>query len=291
MKKHLSTILILILFLAGLSVLLYPTVSNYVNAKSQSRAIASYEERVEQMDDTSYDAILAEARAYNDEILSNQGRFAMEGDALERYLHLLESSGGAIGYLEIGSIGVTLPLYLGDSPAVLRVGAGTMPGSSLPIGGPGTHAVITGHRGLPSARLFTDLDQVAVGDVFVLHVLKETLAYQVDQIRIVEPKDLSELDIQPDEDLCTLVTCTPYGVNTHRMLVRGHRIETSEQMLSPDSPVKADAIQVDALLVASVLAVPLLLALVLSLLLRGRRASMKRRKPEPESESDENPIM
>ncbi len=270
MKKHLSTILIIILFLAGFSVLLYPTISNYVNSKHQTQAIASYEERMKQMDQSSYDAIMQEARAYNEEILSDQARFAMQGKALENYLHLLGSTGGAIGYIEIDSIDVSLPLYLGDSSAVLRVGAGTMPGSSLPIGGKGTHAVITGHRGLPSSKLFTHLDQVKEGDVFVLHVLNETLTYQVDQIHIVEPKDLTKLEIDPDQDYCTLVTCTPYGINTHRMLVRGHRIENDSHATGAEHVV-ADALQVDALLVAPIVAIPLIIILLLGVILRGRK--------------------
>ena len=266
-----------LLFFTGLSVLLYPTVSNYVNGKNQSKAIASYVESMEQMDASTYEELLTEAKAYNEQLLSKQARFAMEGEALEQYLQLLHSDGGAIGYLEIDAIDVTLPLYLGNSPAILQVGAGTMPGSSLPVGGPSTHAVITGHRGLPSSRLFTDLDQVAEGDVFVLHVLNETLFYQVDQIRIVEPQDLSELDIQEGKDFCTLITCTPYGINTHRMLVRGHRIEDS-QMDAVDYRVTADAIEVDTLLVAPILALPLLVILVVCLFLRDKKKPRKSKK-------------
>lgn len=260
MKKHLPTILLVILFLTGLSVLLYPAVSSYVNAKHQAKAIAAYEERLEELDTTFYDEVMAEAREYNEQIVSDPVRFSLEGEALERYLHLLGSTGGPIGYIEINAIQVTLPLYLGISPAVLRVGAGTMPGSSLPIGGPGTHAVITGHRGLPSSQLFTRLDRVAEGDVFALHVLNETLTYQVDQIRIVEPQDLTELEIQPGQDYCTLVTCTPYGINTHRMLVRGHRVENGSPPAGA-AHVPADAIQVDAMMVMPVLVAALGLGL------------------------------
>ncbi len=267
MKKHLSTILILLVFLTGLSVLLYPTVSNYINEKSQSKAIASYVEQTNKIDTAAYNAMMTEAQAYNERIRSDQGRFAMKDEELDQYLHLLGSTGGAVGYLEINSIHVTLPLYLGDSPAVLQVGVGTMPGSSLPIGGPGTHAVINGHRGLPTSRLFTDLDQVSEGDVFTVHVLNETLAYRVDQIRIVEPQDLTELEIQPDQDFCTLVTCTPYGINTHRMLVRGRRIENSEVNAQTNYHVTADAMQVDPLLVASILSLPVVVALGTSLFL------------------------
>lgn len=279
MKKHLSTILIIILFFAGLSVLLYPTVSNYINSKHQTQAIASYEEHMKELDTSSYEKIMEEAREYNEQILSDQARFAVQGEALEKYLQLLGSTGGAIGYIDIPSIEVTLPLYLGDSSAVLNVGAGTMPGSSLPIGGPGTHSVITGHRGLPSSKLFTHLDKVKEGDVFVLHVLKETLTYQVDQIRIVEPQDLTNLEIEQDQDYSTLVTCTPYGINTHRMLVRGHRIENDSQVTGA-SHVTADAIQIDFMLIAPVLAIPLVLLLVAGLFLRDRKKTGKRKNSD-----------
>ncbi|WP_461811646.1 class C sortase [Faecalimonas sp.] len=276
MKKHLSTIFIVILFLTGFSVLLYPTVSNYINSKHQTKAIASYEERMKKMDTSSYNEIMEEARKYNEQILSNQARFAMQGEELEKYLHLMGSTGGAIGYIEIDSIDVTLPLYLGDSSSVLSVGAGTMPGSSLPIGGRGTHAVITGHRGLPSSKLFTHLDKVKEGDVFVLHVLNETLTYQVDQIHIVEPKDLTKLEIEPEQDYVTLMTCTPYGINTHRMLVRGHRIENNSQVAGA-TRVVADATQVDFMLIAPVLAIPLVLLLVATLFWRDRKNTKKRK--------------
>lgn len=279
MKKHLSTILIIILFFAGLSVLLYPTVSNYINSKHQTQAIASYEEHMKELDTSSYEKIMEEAQEYNEQILSDQARFAVQGEALEKYLQLLGSTGGAIGYIDIPSIEVTLPLYLGDSSAVLNVGAGTMPGSSLPIGGPGTHSVITGHRGLPSSKLFTHLDKVKEGDVFVLHVLKETLTYQVDQIRIVEPQDLTNLEIEQDQDYSTLVTCTPYGINTHRMLVRGHRIENDSQVAGANR-VTADAIQVDFMLIAPVLAIPLVLLLVAGLFLRDRKKTGKRKNSD-----------
>ena len=280
MKKHLSTILLVLVFLTGLSVLLYPTVSNYVNSKSQSVAIASYVERKDQLDTASYDDMMAEAKAYNEQIKTDPGRFAIQGETKNQYLCLLGSNGGAVGYIEIDSIDVTLPIYLGDSPAVLKAGIGTMPGSSLPIGGAGTHSVLTGHRGLPSSKLFTNLDKVEVGDMFVLHILNEVLTYQVDQIRIVEPQDLSELEIQPEQDLCTLITCTPYGINTHRLLVRGHRIENSGQTNEINHHVTADAIQVDNFLVVSVLAVPLLLVLAVMVIwfLRDRKGPGKREK-------------
>lgn len=229
MKQHLSTVLIALLFLAGLSVALYPAVSDYVNSKSQSKAVATYLERMEQLDDSQIESLLAEARAYNESVRTRPDRFQPEDGELEAYMRLLGSDGGAVGYMEIESIGVSLPIYMGDDEAALQVGVGTMPGSSLPIGGAGTHSVLMAHRGLPTSRLFTDLDQVEQGDTFVLHVLGQTLTYEVDQILVVEPDEISELDIQPDRDLCTLVTCTPYGINSHRMLVRGSRIANAPE--------------------------------------------------------------
>lgn len=273
MKKHLSTILLILLFFAGFCVLLYPTVSNFVNSKNQSKAIASYVNRMDEIDTSTYDAIMTEAREYNEHIKSNQGRFVISDDENDKFLHLLGSNGGAVGYLEIDSISVTLPLYLGDSPAVLRAGGGIMPGSSLPIGGLGTHAVITGHRGLPSSRLFTDLDQVTEGDIFVLHVLNETLTYQVDQIKIVDPQDLTELDIQADKDFCTLVTCTPYGINTHRLLVRGQRIENIEHSSEADYNVTPDTVQIEPMTIALIVAVPILLVIFIIIMI------LKHKKP------------
>lgn len=267
MKKHLVNILIALIFLAGLSVLLYPSVSNYVNSKSQSRAIASYVENMQTMDSSNCEALLEEARAYNAALEPGLARFGMKEQALEDYCHLLGANGGAVGYIEINAIGVKLPIYLGDSPAVLQVGAGTMPGSSLPVGGPGTHSVLTGHRGLPSSKLFTDLDQLKVGDTFVLTVLNQTMTYEIDQIRIVLPQELSDLEIQEGKDFCTLVTCTPYGINSHRMLVRGTRVENQEISEEKTYHVTSDAVRVDPLLAAPVVAAPFLLAMVLFLLL------------------------
>lgn len=266
MKKHLSTILFTLLFLVGLSVVLYPSVSNYLNAKSQSKAVASYVERMEQMDASQNEELLEEARAYNEAIRSRQNRFTVRDSERDEYLRLLGSNGGAVGYIEIENIKLRLPIYLGDSDSVLQVGVGTLPGASLPIGGEGTHAVITGHRGLPSSRLFTDLDQVTEGDVFTLHVLNQTLSYQVDQVRIVEPQNMTELEILPDQDLCTLVTCTPYGINTHRMLVRGRRMENTEQPVLTDYHVTEDARRISPVQLICAAAVPVLLVLTVALI-------------------------
>ena len=176
-----------------------------------------------------------------------------------------------MGYIEIPSIDVMLPIYHGTSEEVLQTAIGHIEGSSLPIGGPSTHCVISGHRGLPSARLFTDIDQLSEGDTFTLLVLDETLTYEVDQIRIVEPDDTSLLTIEEGQDLCTLVTCTPYGVNSHRLLVRGHRVENQET--AGVLRITADAMMIDSRYVAPVIAVPILIIVILVMVLRplGRR--------------------
>ena len=278
MKKHLSTILLVAIFFIGLSVLLYPTVADYVNSKHQSRAIAEYVETLSSTDPDQFKAELEEGRAYNEAIRSNPTRFAPSEEELAAFHQLLGAQNTAIGYIEIPAIRVDLPLYLGTEETVLQVGVGCMPGSSLPIGGESTHAVLTGHRGLPSSRLFTDLDQLAPGDTFVLFVLNEVLTYEVDQIRIVLPEELNDLAIEEGKDYCTLVTCTPYGINTHRMLVRGHRIENI-QADTVAARVTADAIQVDTLLVTPVVAAPMLLVLLIILLSQGgKKKSDKNRR-------------
>ena len=262
MKKHLTTILLVLIFLIGLSVLLYPTVADYVNTKNQSRAIANYVEHLAEIDPVDYSGYIEEAQAYNETLMGNAARFSPTDEELAAYHKYLGADNSVIGYVEIPSIGVDLPMYLGTEESVLQVGIGCMPGSSLPVGGLGTHAVLTGHRGLPSARLLTDLDQVVVGDIFTVFTLNETLTYRVDQIRIVLPTELSDLAIDPEKDLCTLVTCTPYGINTHRMLVRGHRIDNIEE--APEEKVyrvTSDAIQIEPLLVAVFTAIPILLVL------------------------------
>ena len=274
MKKHFTTILLVIIFFVGLSVLLYPTVADYVNSKHQSKAIAQYIETMSHYDPDKYADELAEAQAYNETLIGNKTRFVPSDEELEAYHHYLGADNTAIGYLEIPVIKVSLPMYLGTEESVLQVGIGVMPGSSLPVGGPNTHTVLTGHRGLPSSRLLTDLDQVAVGDTFTMVVLNEVLTYQVDQIRIVLPQEMDDLAITEGEDYCTLVTCTPYGINTHRMLVRGHRVDNSEAD-TVAARVTADAIQVDTLIVTPIVAAPMLLAFVLSVMLRGNKKKSK----------------
>lgn len=272
-KSRASTVILIIVFLVGLSLLLYPSLSDYWNSFRQSRAIASYVESVSHLDQQKYDALLEEARAYNASLVGDKTRFSPTEEELAEYLTLLGSTGAAVGYVEIPAIKLTLPIYLGTSETVLQVGVGTMEGSSLPIGGESTHAVLTGHRGLPSATLFTDLDRLVQGDMFHIHILNETCTYEVDQILIVEPAEMDALEIVEGEDYCTLVTCTPYGVNSHRMLVRGHRIETPEDAVFVQ--VSPDALQMDPLFIAPFVAVPILLVLLLFLLFGGQKRSAK----------------
>ena len=272
-KSRASTVILIIVFLVGLSLLLYPSLSDYWNSFRQSRAIASYVESVSHLDNQEYQALLEEARAYNASLVGDKPRFSPTEEELAEYLTLLGSTGAAVGYVEIPAIKLTLPIYLGTSETVLQVGVGTMEGSSLPIGGESTHAVLTGHRGLPSATLFTDLDRLVQGDMFHIHILNETCTYEVDQILIVEPAEMDALEIVEGEDYCTLVTCTPYGVNSHRMLVRGHRIETPEDAVFVQ--VSPDALQMDPLFIAPFVAVPILLVLLLFLLFGGQKRSAK----------------
>ena len=267
MRKHLSTILLILIFLVGLSLLLYPTVSDYWNSLHQSRAIAQYAEQVANLDNDVYEQLWADADAYNRTLPGMAQRYVLTDEERDAYKQLLDPSGtGVMGYVEIPEISCSLPIYHGTDEAVLQIAIGHIEGSSLPVGGESTHCVLSGHRGLPSAKLFTDLDKLDTGDTFILRVLDETLTYEVDRILIVEPYELSALEIEEGRDYCTLVTCTPYGVNTHRLLVRGHRVENQEEAKAVR--VTADAMQIDPVIVAPLVAVPLLLLLLVVLLAR-----------------------
>lgn len=260
------TLLLILILLAGVSLLLYPTVSDYWNSFHQSRAIASYEEQVANIDDAQYEELWDAARDYNQSLLHRPNDFILSDEQQEIYKSLLDIGGnGIMGYIEIPMIDVMLPIYHGTKESVLQIAVGHLDWTSLPVGGAGSHCVLSGHRGLPSARLFTDLDKLKVGDVFMLHVLNEILTYEVDQILIVEPQDTDPLLIEPGKDLCTLITCTPYGINSHRMLVRGHRIESQEE--PKDIRITADAVRIEPLMVAPIVAVPILLVLLIILLL------------------------
>lgn len=229
-KKHISTIIIALIFLAGLGFLFYPTVSNLWNRAHQSRAIATYTKQVEKLDDSQNKEMLKAARKYNKSLLKKSDHWKLSKKDKKKYESLLDVSGtGIMGYIEIPKIDCSLPIYHGTDEGALQIAIGHLEGSSLPVGGKSTHCVLSGHRGLPSARLFTDLDQMEEGDVFVLNVLGRKLAYEVDQIKVVLPDEMSDLEIVQGKDLCTLVTCTPYGINTHRLLVRGHRTKYIEE--------------------------------------------------------------
>ena len=266
-----TTIVLVLLLLAGVSLLLYPSVSDYWNSMHQTRAIASYAENVSQLDAAQYDAMWQAAQEYNATLARRENAFALSDEQKAEYESLLNVSGlGVMGYIEIPEISCSLPIYHGTEESVLQIAVGHIEWSSLPVGGEGTHCVLSGHRGLPSAKLFTNLDKLSIGDTFLLRVLDEVLTYEVDQILIVEPEQVDALAIVPGEDLCTLVTCTPYGINTHRLLVRGHRVENAAE--AAQVHVTADAVQFEPLLVAPALAIPILLVLLIVLLLPKRRS-------------------
>lgn len=229
MKKHLSTFLLVLIFLLGGGLFLYPAVSDYWNSRHQSRVIADYEAGMGQLSQEDYTALLEAARAYNESLLTNANRFHPTEEETAYYNSLLQTrTTDIMASIQIPSIRVNLPIYHGTGEAVLQTGVGHIEGTSLPIGGASTHSVLSGHRGLPSAKLFSNLNKVEVGDFFYIHVLGEELVYQVDQIQVVEPQQIETLDIVQGEDFCTLVTCTPYGINSHRLLVRGIRTEMDQ---------------------------------------------------------------
>lgn len=259
-----STIVLVVLFLVGLSVMLYPTISDWWNARTQSYAVSQYQKAVAKMDNSDKENALAQAHAYNTALAALSSPFeqadelSTQGYAYEEILNI--SGTGIMGYVTIPQINVELPIYHGTSAEVLNIAVGHLTGSSLPVGGDSTHAVISAHRGLPSARLFTDLDQLVVGDIFTITVLDEVFTYEVDQIRIILPNEVDKLAILPGEDRVTLMTCTPYGINSHRLLVQSHRIDTK---YVSHAIASADAVRVDPMLVVPVLCVPLLIGLIL----------------------------
>ncbi len=224
MNKWLNSILVIIL-IAGCSLLLYPSVSDWSNKMHQSRAITSYRQYAAEVDEEAMEAALEAAREYNEELYEASNKQAFVSENQSTYEELLNIDGSNImGYVDIPQIQTTLPIYHGTEESVLQIAVGHLDWTSLPVGGEGTHTALSGHRGLPSAKLFTDLDLLQIGDVFAVHVYNETLYYEVDQIKVVLPEETSDLVPEEGQDYCTLVTCTPYGVNTHRLLVRGTRI-------------------------------------------------------------------
>lgn len=236
-KNRIATVVVLLVLIAGLSLLLYPTLSNYLQTLSHRRVIDEYLSNVQEIDDTAYDEMYEKALAYNADLAQSRVSLVyLDEKNKERYESVLNVTGtGMMGYIQIPSIDVSLPIYHGTSDDVMRVGVGHMEGSSLPVGGETAHILLSGHRGLPSAMLFTHLDELQNGDTFTLRVLNEAHTYEVDKIEVVEPSEVNTLKIEAGHDYCTLITCTPYGVNSHRLLVRGHRVNVPEEEL-PDLP-------------------------------------------------------
>ncbi len=267
MKKKLASLFLILVFLAGLGLLLYPTVSDYWNSLHQSRAVADYAEKVADLDNEVYNQLLEAAHAYNASLLKKSNPYRMSEENLAEYNSILNIGGnGIMGYIEIPRIDCSLPVYHSTEESALQIAIGHVDWTSLPVGGESTHSVLSGHRGLPSARLFTDLDKLEVGDLFIIRVLDETMTYEVDQINIVEPHESQPLTIVKGKDYCTLVTCTPYGINSHRLLVRGHRVENQE--VTKTIRVTADAMQIEPLLMAPIVAAPMLLFLLVLLVFK-----------------------
>lgn len=261
-------------FVTGICLLLYPSLSDYWNSFHQSAAIAEYDDSVTALTTAEYNRLFSSADRYNTKLLTVPNRFRPEDELHREYLGQLNiTEDGVMGYIEIDRIRCSLPIYHGTDETVLEIGAGHMEGSSLPVGGENTHCVLTGHRGLPSARLFTDIDQLEEGDYFSIHVLNETLIYEVDQIRTVLPADVDLLNIEEGQDYCTLVTCTPYGINSHRLLVRGHRIKNPKDSVK----VTSDAVQLDPVIAASMTAVPVLIIMLIIMLIRTKKTKVERK--------------
>lgn len=270
MERRWTTVLLVFFFFIGLSVLLYPTVSDFINQKHQSIAIESYNELLSQMKKEEEAAYLAEAEDYNRRLYELPEGGFIYPERVSGYRETLDVMGvGSMGYLTIDKIRVELPIYHGISSEVLNVAVGHMEGTSLPVGGENTHCVLSAHRGLPTAKLFTDLDQLEEGDIFTITVLNRVVTYQVDQIRIVRPDDASQIQIIDGGDYCTLLTCTPYAINTHRLLVRGKRIENIKDKSA--IYITADAYRIDTLIAAPAVAAPMLFILLIKLMLPTKK--------------------
>lgn len=281
MKKkwmsRLMTLLIVVVFVAGLSFLLYPTVSNLWNQAHQSRAIATYTEQVEKLDDSSNKEMLKAARKYNKELLKKADHWKLSKKDKKKYESLLDVSGtGIMGYIEVPKIDCSLPIYHGTDEGALQIAIGHLEGSSLPVSGKSSHCVLSGHRGLPSARLFTDLDQMEEGDTFILNILGHKLAYEVDQIKVVLPEEMSDLEIQEGKDLCTLVTCTPYGINTHRLLVRGHRVKYVETKVQEQKEVSKSKTGIRPVIAGAVAGVVVLFIIIFAVRRRRKHRNQQR---------------
>lgn len=255
MRSKITTFLFVLILLAGLSLLLYPTASNYWNSFHATVAVSSYRETADSLSRKRSEAILAAAERYNAELSENGQDYRLSSEERAQYESALNIDGtGMMGYLEIPAIDLELPVYHGTEESVLQSAVGHLEWTSLPVGGESTHCVLSGHRGLPSAKLFTDLDRLTAGDTFTVTVLNRTVTYEVDTIQTVLPEEVDTLRIQEGKDLCTLVTCTPYGINTHRLLVQGHRVENGKKPVQ----ITSEAAQVEPVMVVPFVALPLM---------------------------------
>lgn len=273
MKKRLSTICLVFTFFVGLAIMLYPVISDAWNAHTQSRAVASYEGTVGAMDRTTRENMLSLAEQFNEKLAADKTLFLHPESVSGEYESILNVSGtGVMGVVKIPKINVELPIYHTTAESVLQIGAGHLEGTSFPIGGKSTHAVVSGHRGLPSSRLFTDLDKLEEGDIFSFTVLDQTVTYQIDQIRIVEPSAVDDLQIVDGQDLATLFTCTPYGINSHRLLLRGHRIPNDAPVLN----VAAEAVKVDPLMALPAVGLPMLVVILVIAVISNSREQKRR---------------
>ena len=283
-KENRITLIIVAVGLFGLGLILYPSAADWWNSFHQSRAVAAYAQKVANLDSSDYERILADAEAYNNNLAANGIDWAMSEEEIEAYEKELDITGnGIMGYISIPKIHVQLPIYHGIDDAVLQIAIGHLAETSLPVGGESSHCVVSGHRGLPSAKLFTDIDKLVEGDTWTVNVLNKTLTYEVDQIRVVEPTDLSNLQIEQGKDYFTLVTCTPYGINTHRLLVRGHRVDNAQG----EANVIADALQIEPVYIAPFLAIPfIVLLLIIMMISTGYMKRRKKIRQKAENEFD-----
>jgi sortase A len=282
MKKRLFTILIVLTLLSGLSLILYPAVSDFLNQAGRTRDIKNYASSVSAIDAEEYGRLWSGAEEYNAKLAQKPAHWKLSQSEINEYESQLNVSGsGVMAYVEIPKLGCSLPVYHGTSADVLQIAVGHLEGSSLPVGGKSTHCVLSGHRGLPSAKLFTDIDQLQEGDKFLLQMLDRTLTYEVDQIRIVLPQELQDLEIDPNQDYVTLITCTPYGVNTHRLLVRGHRVDNDN---TDATRITADAMRFEPVIVAPLVAAPILFILLIILLVSTSNWNRKRKRHRSKSE-------
>ena len=280
MKPKKTGIILVAILLIGVCVLLYPSFSQFWNSKTQSRAVDNYREVLDSLSEDQYAEFFQQASSYNRQLESIANPLWNYTQA-KGYTDALNVSGtGIMGYITIAKLGVELPIYHGTSNDVLNNACGHLEGSSLPIGGASTHSVLSAHRGLPHAKLFTELDKMEVGDTFTITILDRTVTYMVDQIKVIRPDQTEDLEIIKNEDYCTLLTCTPYGINSHRLLVRGTRIENAKPVLY----VTSDAYKIDSLVATPAVAAPILFVLLIVLMVKYRDKGSKPIIVEKENE-------